>query len=105
MASKEVKTMRLSEDIIEMIEQQVGENFTQKFENLVTKCCWELPQRKEELRMIEEQIKQRGETLRRISRKANELDNLIFRMTSNVQAFTRQTGEAMKNLERLVEES
>ena len=32
------KCLRLSDELIEMIESQTGTTFTQKFENLVTRC-------------------------------------------------------------------
>ena len=50
MANKNnIRSIRISDDILELIEQQVGNNFTEKWENLVTRCVWELPQKEKEL--------------------------------------------------------
>ena len=62
MAKRNNRNIRLSDEIVEMIESQQGVNFTQKFENLVTRCKWELPNKEKELRRINELIvKQRKE--------------------------------------------
>ena len=45
MAKGVLKSIRIPEDILEMIEAQPGENFTAKFENLVRRCVQELPQK------------------------------------------------------------
>ena len=43
-----IRSMRFSDEIIQMIESQAGETFTAKFEALVTRCMWELPQKEQE---------------------------------------------------------
>lgn len=42
--------------MIQLIDQQIGDTFTQKFESLVTRCVWELPNKKAELKRIDSQI-------------------------------------------------
>ena len=54
MEAKISKTVRLSAEVIAMIEAQAGENFTAKFEALVTRCMWELPKKEQELAGIQE---------------------------------------------------
>ena len=73
-----IRSMRFSNEIIEMIERQAGESFTAKFENLVTRCVWELQRKEEELKKIEDQIiKQRG----RLSEIKNKLMQLAVQLT------------------------
>ena len=50
------RNIRITDQMLELIEQQVGDNFTEKWENLVTRCVWELPKKEEELKHIQEQI-------------------------------------------------
>ena len=38
MAKNNIRSVRFSDELIEIIEQQVGDNFTQKFERLVYNC-------------------------------------------------------------------
>lgn len=106
MASKPIsRSMRFSEATYSMIEQQAGENFSAKFEALVTKCCWELPRKEKELEQIQKQINQEYQKLQKLRKKANDLDNLMFRMTSTVQSFNRTAGDAIKSLEKIIDET
>lgn len=51
-----IRSIRISDQMAELINQQVGSNFTEKWENLVTRCVWELPKKEDELKRIQEQI-------------------------------------------------
>ena len=64
-----IRSMRFSDDVIEMIESQQGENFSQKFENLVTRCMWELPAKERELRRVDQQIDKQLHELQRLKMK------------------------------------
>ena len=39
-----VRSSRFSDELAELINRQVRKTFTEKFENLVTRCVWKLPQ-------------------------------------------------------------
>lgn len=80
MAKKNNRNIRLSDEIVEMIERQQGQNFTQKFENLVTRCMWELPNKERELRRVEQQLdKQRNEL--------KKLQTKVFRYQEKLRTF------------------
>ena len=67
MATKNnIRSIRFSDELAELIDRQIGDTFTQKFENLVTKCVWELPNREKQLKDIKEQIKKERERLYRL---------------------------------------
>ena len=51
-----IRSIRFSDELAELIDRQAGNTFTEKFENLVTRCVWELPQKEEELKRLQEQI-------------------------------------------------
>ncbi len=51
-----IRSIRFSDELAELIERQQGENFTHKFENLVYRCAWELPAKERELKQLEERI-------------------------------------------------
>ena len=71
MATKNnIRSIRFSDELAELIERQQGENFTQKFENLVYRCAWELPAKERELKQLEERIQEKREQLRRMSAQA-----------------------------------
>ena len=88
-----------------MIEQQAGDSFSAKFDALVTRCCWELPRKEKELKQIQEQINYERQRLQKLRKKANELDNLMFRMSSTVQSFSRTAGDTIKALEKIIDET
>ena len=71
-----IRSIRFSDELAELIDQQVGENFTQKFENLITRCVWELPQKEEELRRVQEQIDRERERLAELQKTKVQLTRL-----------------------------
>lgn len=71
-----IRSIRFSDELAELIGRQVGDTFTQKFENLVTRCVWELPQKEEQLAQIQNRIKQERERLYRLQRATEELERL-----------------------------
>ena len=62
-----IRSMRFSDDVIEMIESQQGRNFSEKFENLVTRCMWELPEKERRISELDKQILKKKETLSKLS--------------------------------------
>ena len=77
-AKNNIRSIRFSDELAELIEQQQGGTFTQKFENLITRCVWELPKKERELEELDRRIKEKREQLQRMSVQAGEL-----RMTIN----------------------
>ncbi len=68
-----IRSIRFSDELAELIEQQAGRTFTEKFENLVTRCVWELPAQERKLEAIREQIQQEEERLRKLQKAGEEL--------------------------------
>lgn len=62
-AKNNIRSIRFSDELAELIDRQVGDTFTQKFENLVTRCVWELPQKEKELARIQADIQRERERL------------------------------------------
>lgn len=55
MATKNnIRSIRFTDELADLIDRQQGKNFQQKFENLITRCVFELPQREKELKHVEE---------------------------------------------------
>ena len=74
MASKGIiRSIRISDQMLVLIEQQVGNNFTEKWENLVTRCVWELPEKERQLQQIQEQIEQERQRLRNLQKATSQL--------------------------------
>ena len=73
MAKNNIRSIRFSDDLAELIERQAGQTFTEKFERLITRCVWELPRQEERLKEIQERIRQEQERLTRIQRATEQV--------------------------------
>lgn len=72
-----IRSIRFSDELAELIDQQVGQTFTEKFENLITRCVWELPQKEKELEQINREITTKRQQLREMSQQAWKISNTI----------------------------
>ena len=75
-----IRSIRFSDELAELIERQQGENFTQKFENLVYRCAWErIHEKREQLRQMSAQARELSETLRELLPRADALAAAVDR--------------------------
>lgn len=78
MASKSnIRSIRISDDMLELIEQQAGNNFTEKWENLVTRCIWELPNKEKQLKWVQKETAKERELLNTLRKRRQNLDSRI----------------------------
>lgn len=102
--AKKIVNLRLSEEMIDLINQQIGESFTQKFENLVTHCMWVLPKREKQLAKVREQITQEQNQLFRLQ-KANEQLRLLEKDIENAKFYFGIVGRRAKAIADAAEET
>ena len=95
-AKNNIRSIRFSDELAELIDRQQGRNFTEKLENLVTRCVWELPARTSELKQLEERIQEKRRQLQKMTAQAGELN-----MTIN--SLTRQAAELQAGIQRAIE--
>ena len=88
--------MRFSDEIIEMIESQAGETFTAKFEALVTRCVWELPQKEQELRGLNNAIREKREQLGRMTQKVTAYIQALQKIEFNLKQLDREVCKAQE---------
>ncbi|MDE6455895.1 MAG: hypothetical protein K2L38_08330 [Dysosmobacter sp.] len=79
-----IRSIRFSDELAELIERQVRSTFTEKFENLVTRCVWELPQKEEELKRLQKDIEQERRLLVKLMQKRRNLDQVIQSIQQNL---------------------
>lgn len=96
-----IRSIRFSDEIIEMIESQAGDTFTAKFEALVTRCMWELPKKEQELKIIQKHIDYQRKQLSRINQKVNELERCMNNARYTMENYDRTMKQAVKNLEQM----
>lgn len=71
-----IRSIRFSDDLAELIDRQAGRTFTEKFEGLITRCTWELPKKEQQLADIQKRIKQEQERLFSLQKATEELRQL-----------------------------
>ena len=77
MASKGIiRSIRISDDMAELIDQQIGSNFTEKWENLITRCVWELPEKEKQLQQLQKRIEQERQRLHNLQKATSQLREL-----------------------------
>ena len=85
MATKpNIRSIRFSDELAELIDRQVGNTFTEKFENLVTRCVWELPQKEAELKRLEEKIQQERKRLAELQKRRTKLEQIMQSFQQNL---------------------
>lgn len=68
-----IRSIRFSDELAELIDRQTGDSFTKKFENLITRCVWELPKKEEELKRLDNAINRKRQELRIMQEKISSL--------------------------------
>lgn len=81
-----IRSIRFSDDLAELIDRQVGNSFTEKFENLITKCVWELPQKEHQIKIIEEIIAEKRKELAGLRSKTGELQKHLYNIMSKMNS-------------------
>lgn len=81
-----IRSIRFSDEMAELIDRQAGQTFTEKFENLVTRCVWELPKQKQRLKNIQEEIRQAQERLYNLQRATEQL-RMLEQNIKNAQRY------------------
>lgn len=100
-----IRSMRLSDECLQLIESQPGESFTAKFEYLVHYCINKLPDTERHLNHLRELIRDEDLRLTRIRKKASELESCINGLQNNLQYVTRQSNQVISNLDSLINDS
>lgn len=82
-----IRSIRFSDELADLIDRQIGRTFTEKFENLVTRCVFELPQKEQQLREIQERIKQERQRLYDLQKATEQLRELESDLNSAKRYF------------------
>lgn len=85
-----IRSIRFSDELAELIDRQIGNTFTEKFENLVTRCVWELPQREAELKEVQKQVRQEEKRLADLRKRRTVLDQTIQSIQKSLDYHLRE---------------
>lgn len=72
-----IRSIRFSDELAELIDRQEGNSFTEKFEGLITRCVGELPEKEAELKRIQKEIQQERKRLADLKKRRETLDRVI----------------------------
>ena len=86
MAKNNIRSIRFSDELADLIDRQAGDTFTQKFENLVTGCVWEVPAAEKRLEQVREEIKRERQRLYDLQ-KATEQLRMLERDIKDAQRY------------------
>ena len=86
MAKNNIRSIRFSDELADLIDRQAGDTFTQKFENLVTRCVWEVPAAEKRLEQVLEEIKRERQRLYDLQ-KATEQLRMLERDIKDAQRY------------------
>ena len=81
-AKTNIRSIRLSDELMDVIEAQVGETFTEKYERLISRCVFEMPAKEKELEDLNRRIQEAERTLEDRRRQAAELQRAIQILTN-----------------------
>ena len=101
---KIIRSIRFSEETVELIGRQLGDNFTQKFENLVRRCVWELPNKEKELEEIQGRIREaekRLANLLAVTERLKEMERQIMWVVTSVEQIKDKADRAREMAEKL----
>ena len=97
MATKNnIRSIRFSDELAELIDRQQGDTFTQKFENLITRCVWELPEKERELEELEKRIQEKLRQLQEMTAQAGELRMTINSLAPKVREVETSINRALE---------
>ena len=91
-----IRSIRFSDELAELIDRQQGNSFTQKFENLIIRCVWELPAREDELKQIESRIREKREQLQEMTAQAEKLRMTINSLMPKVRELETSVNRALE---------
>ena len=80
MAKNNIRSIRFSDELAELIDRQTGDTFTQKFENLVTRCVWELPRKEAEIKRLDAEIKRKRQDLTSMNEEYSQMSYTLNRI-------------------------
>lgn len=95
-AKNNIRSIRFSDELAELIDRQQGDTFTQKFENLITRCVWELPEKERELEQLEARIQEKRKQLQAMTAQAGELRMTINSLAPKVLELETNLNQALK---------
>lgn len=95
-----IRSIRFSDDVLEIIEAQEGDTFTAKFESLIRTCFQEMPKKEQELGWYKQRIEEEKKNYEYVRKEVSKMRNTIRGLNFTLESMTRQINLAMDQAER-----
>lgn len=90
-----IRSIRFSDELAELIDRQVGDTFTEKFENLITQCVWTLPGKKAQIKKLDEEIQRKQRQYKEMCDKVTELRRTLTKLETVIISETMNWDKKM----------
>lgn len=90
-----IRSIRYSDEMADLIDRQNGNSFQEKFENLITRCIWELPAKEKEHARIEDRIKAKRQEMAEASSRYAKMINQLSDLERKLYALDFAIGRAL----------
>ena len=96
-----IRSIRFSNEVAEIIDRQQGKNFTEKFERLIYNCYMLISEKEKEAKRLDEQIKQQKERLSNLRAKADILQEQNNKISISMNNYQTALNIVISNIEKL----
>lgn len=96
-----IRSIRFSDEMAELIDRQIGDSFTEKFENLITRCVWEQPAAERRIKTLEEEIERKQKQLQAMRDKHLELRNNLVNLEIKMDALDKAITKTLADFDRM----
>lgn len=93
-----IRSIRFSDEMAELINRQTGDSFTEKFENLITRCVWEQPAAERKIKQLDAEIEKKRTQLANMSTWSQELCASLYELQGKMEALERLIEKTTKEI-------
>lgn len=94
-----IRSIRFSDEMGELIDQQNGDTFQAKLENLITRCIWDLPAKEKELARIEDRIREKRAEYTQLTQRVSQLSSMANDIQWKMDSLNSALDRAVKQWE------
>ena len=96
MAKNNIRSIRFSDELAELIDRQIGDTFTQKFENLVTTCVYMLPHKEAEIQRLDARIENKRKELQQMQERYQQMQYTFNRIEPQLRSLEAAIGREIR---------
>ena len=93
-----IRSIRFSDELMEIINQQVGDSFNARFERLVYNCYMLLPERERQAQLLQDRITEQKKELAQLASRYYTAANLMRQMEYKISDMQKMLELAEKEM-------